>query len=57
MELQSDYYTTLEVADMFGVTTSTVSEWIRKGKVAAIKTPGGKWRISRKEVLRHLERP
>lgn len=34
-----------EVADVFGVDAKTVGRWARTGKVAAVRTPGGHWRI------------
>lgn len=47
---------TSAVAALFGVTSSTVSRWIRAGKVEAIKTEGGHYRISRAEVDKLMER-
>ncbi len=45
----------LEVAHAafrMGVCFETIRRWIRSGKVRALKTPGGQWRIPESEVRR-----
>lgn len=42
--------TTLEVAQLFGVTTRTVIRWLDGGLFTAIKTPGGHLRFYAEEV-------
>lgn len=39
-----------EAAKMLGVSRHTVYAWIRKGKLKAYKTPGGRMMVSREEV-------
>jgi excisionase family DNA binding protein len=39
-----------EVADIFGVRTSTVAQWAREGKLAPLRTPGGHRRYPRSGV-------
>jgi excisionase family DNA binding protein len=39
-----------EVADIFGVRTSTVALWAREGKLAPLRTPGGHRRYTRSGV-------
>jgi excisionase family DNA binding protein len=34
-----------EVADLFGVTPPTVRRWLRDGRLAHVRTPGGQIRI------------
>ncbi|WP_352416106.1 helix-turn-helix domain-containing protein [Oscillibacter ruminantium] len=46
-------YTCEEVANRYGVKTLTVWDWIRKGRLSAIKMPKG-YRIS-EEALREYE--
>jgi excisionase family DNA binding protein len=46
------YLTTKEVAEQLRVSQKTVERWIHKGLVSAIKTPGGRWRIPRDEVVK-----
>lgn len=51
-----DYYTTGEVARIVGVAVNTVSLWCKKGKIRALLTAGGQYRIPRSEVERLLSR-
>ena len=39
------YYSTGEVAAMFGVTRRTVTRWCEQGRIPSIVTPGGRRRI------------
>ncbi|HZE31580.1 MAG TPA: helix-turn-helix domain-containing protein [Actinoallomurus sp.] len=39
-----------EVADIFGVRTSTVAQWAREGRLAPLRTPGGHRRYPRSGV-------
>jgi excisionase family DNA binding protein len=39
------FYTTGEVAEMFGVTRRTVINWCDRGRIPSILTPGGQRRI------------
>lgn len=43
-------YTTREVAEMFKVDPKTVKRWIYSGKLKAIRTPGGHYRVTEKSV-------
>ena len=54
MKLEKEFYRTGEVAKMLGVAITTVSYWCKIGKVKAIKTAGGHYRIPREEVERLL---
>ncbi len=39
-----------EVAQLFGVDRRTVGRWIAAGRLAGIKTPGGRWRLDAQPV-------
>lgn len=60
--MPSDYLATddllrpREVADLFGVRTSTIAQWAREGKLTLLRTPGGHRRYSRQEISRLLTR-
>jgi excisionase family DNA binding protein len=47
--------TRAEVAAMFGVDAQTVTRWARKGRLTAVRTPGGHRRFSEREVRQLLE--
>ncbi len=49
--------TTREVAELLQVDLSTVTRWIRYGRLPAIRTPGGQYRVRREDVERLLGRP
>jgi excisionase family DNA binding protein len=53
--VQSDLLTTREVADILRVSQNSVKNWIYQGKIKAIKTPGGDWRIPKDVFLLSLE--
>lgn len=46
-----------QVADLFGVTVTTVGEWAENGKLPCFKTPGGQRRFRRSDVYALLPDP
>jgi excisionase family DNA binding protein len=44
-----------EVATLFGVTPDTIAKWTRKGRLPALRTPGGKYRIRARDARAALE--
>ncbi len=44
-----------EVCQRLGISYSTLSRWVREGRVKAIRTAGGKYRIPESEVRRIIE--
>lgn len=54
MNLEHELYKAREVAALLRLNTKTFYGWIHRGKVAAIRTPGGGIRVKRDEVLRLL---
>ena len=55
MERESRQLTTGEAAELLSVEPDTVLKWIKKGKIAAVKTPGGHHRIDSQEIDRLLD--
>lgn len=53
---EPEAYTLKQAADLLQVTTRTVRNWIKQGKIQAFKL-GSTWRIRREEVDRLLNRP
>ncbi|WP_141960999.1 MerR family transcriptional regulator [Actinoallomurus bryophytorum] len=43
-----------EVADIFGVRTSTIAQWAREGRLTPLRTPGGHRRYTRTDVQNAL---
>ena len=52
--MKEKMYSTGEVARLLGVDYATVARWARTGKIKAIRTVGGHWRIPESEVKRLL---
>lgn len=55
-----DLLRTADVARMFQVSTRTVSEWARQGRIPCMRTPGGQWRYPAdaiRRLVRSAERP
>ena len=51
-------YSTQAAARIFGVQDETLRTWIKKGKINAVKLPGGKaWRVPESEIKRILFEP
>lgn len=50
MEREPALLTVGEVAEQFRVHSATVGRWIRDGALDAIRTPGGQYRVRRKDV-------
>lgn len=52
-ETPARYYSTPQVAEMFDVKPATVRDWIRGGRIKAMKLPGGRhWKVSQEELER-----
>ena len=49
--------TPAQVAEEFGVSTTTVTAWADKGLIETIRTLGGHRRFRREDVERLLDRP
>lgn len=47
-----EYVRSREAAEMVGVSYPTLKQWIYKGKIRTVKTPGGHHRIPLSEVTR-----
>ena len=49
------HYTLKEASKILGVTVKTLQNWDRQGKIRAVRTVGGRRRISESEIKRILE--
>lgn len=54
--LNKDFYTTYEARDKLFVSHSTVIEWIKAGKLKAVKTLGGHRRIPKEELEKFVRK-
>ena len=51
-----DLLTSAEVASLFGVDRRTVVLWAKRGRIPALRTPGGQHRFRAEEIRTLLER-
>lgn len=46
----ADLYTPRDAAEKLGISYPTIKQWLYRGKLRAIKTPGGHYRIHEREI-------
>lgn len=49
------YLTPSEVAVIMDVNAETIVRWIKRGGLPAVRTPGGRYRIARQDVVLALK--
>jgi len=49
--MATEYFTTTQAAQLLSVSADTVLRWVKSGKIASYRTPGGHARIPREAVL------
>ncbi len=54
-KIQNGFLTTTQLAKLCGVSRFTIISWIKRGKIRAIKTIGGQYRIAKYEAISFLE--
>jgi molybdopterin-binding protein len=50
----SELYTPRTAAERLGISYPTIKQWLYRGKLRAIKTPGGHYRIHEREIQAYL---
>jgi len=45
------FYTTGDIAEVFGVSRIAAYKWVKKGKISAFRIPGGRYKIEKKALL------
>jgi molybdopterin-binding protein len=50
----SELYTPRAAAERLGISYPTIKQWLYRGKLRAIKTPGGHYRIHEREIQAYL---
>ena len=55
----AELYTPRDAAERLGISYPTIKQWLYRGKLRAVKTPGGHYRIPEREIqaLLHAEEP
>ena len=48
--MNKGYLTTFQAAELMSVSPDAVLKWVKSGKITAYRTPGGHYRIDKKEI-------
>ncbi|MBW1614611.1 MAG: response regulator [Deltaproteobacteria bacterium] len=54
MSIFDESYSPIDLARILGIHRVTVTNWIKKGALKAIRTPGGRYRVSKDELISFL---
>jgi len=54
MSIFDESYSPIDLSRILGVHRVTVTNWIKKGAIKAIRTPGGRYRVSRDDLMAFL---
>ena len=55
MSIFDESYSPIDLSRILGVHRVTVTNWIKKGAIKAIRTPGGRYRVSRDDLITFLD--
>jgi len=55
MGIFDESYSSIDLARILGIHRVTVTNWIKKGALKAIRTPGGRYRVSREDLISFLD--
>ncbi|HOL21603.1 MAG TPA: response regulator [bacterium] len=50
------FYTTGDIAEIFGVSRISAYKWVKSGKIKAFKVPGGRYRITKKTISEFIKK-
>jgi len=55
MSIFDESYSPIDLSRILGIHRVTVTNWIKKGAIKAIRTPGGRYRVSRDDLIAFLD--
>ena len=55
MSIFDESYSPIDLSRILGVHRVTVTNWIKKGAIKAIRTPGGRYRVSKDDLIAFLD--
>jgi len=55
MGIFNERYSSIDLARILGIHRVTVTNWIKKGALKAIRTPGGRYKVSREDLISFLD--
>ena len=54
MGIFNERYSSIDLSRILGIHRVTVTNWIKKGALKAIRTPGGRYKVSREDLISFL---
>lgn len=55
MGIFDESYSSMELARILGVHRVTITNWIKQGALRAVRTPGGRYKVAKKDLIAFLE--
>lgn len=55
MGIFDESYSSIDLARILGIHRVTVTNWIKKGALKAIRTPGGRYKVSKEDLISFLD--
>ena len=55
MSIFDESYSPIDLSRILGIHRVTVTNWIKKGAIKAIRTPGGRYRVSKDDLIAFLD--
>ena len=56
MGIFDESYSPIDLSRILGIHRVTVTNWVKKGTLQAIRTPGGKYKVSREDLIPFLSK-
>jgi excisionase family DNA binding protein len=55
MGIFDESYSSMELAKILGVHRVTITNWIKQGALRAVRTPGGRYKVAKKDLVAFLD--
>jgi excisionase family DNA binding protein len=55
MGIFDESYSSIDLSRIFGIHRVTVTNWIKKGALKAVRTPGGRYKVSKEDLMSFLD--
>ncbi|MDY6950462.1 MAG: response regulator [Thermodesulfobacteriota bacterium] len=55
MGIFDESYSSMELARILGVHRVTITNWIKQGALRAVRTPGGRYKVAKRDLIAFLE--
>ena len=55
MGIFDESFSSVDLAKIFGVHRVTVTNWVKRGALKAVRTPGGRYKVAKRDLREFLE--